>query len=257
MNKDNIRQALVVVATLLTLTVNGLANGLPINGLSTDQISDMFPVLFTPAGYVFAIWGLIYLGMVAYTVYQALPAQRENPVLRRIGYIYISSAVANSVWIFLWHYLQIPLTLLAMFTILVALIIIYLRLDIGRREVPAAERWLVHLPFSIYLGWISVATIANVSIVLYVVGWGGWGIAPAVWTVIMLAVAAGLGLAMSLTRADVGYLLVLVWAFVGINAAQSEVPLVATGALVAAGVAALLAIVSAVPGGPFPLGKGT
>ncbi|MFN2152224.1 MAG: tryptophan-rich sensory protein, partial [Anaerolineales bacterium] len=128
MNKNVIRQILVVLATLATIVVNGLANALPINGLGTGEISDMFDVFFVPAGYVFSIWGLIYLGLLAYSVYQALPSQRENAALQKIGYLYIWSSVANIVWLFFWHYLLFPLTLLAMLVILGLLIAIYLRL---------------------------------------------------------------------------------------------------------------------------------
>jgi hypothetical protein len=116
-----------------------------------------------PAGYVFSIWGLIYLGLIAYAVYQALPAQAHNPDLRSIGYIFVLSSLANIGWILLWHYEVFPATVLVMSVLLVCLIGIYLRLDIGRKQVSNGMRWFVHLPFSIYLGWITVATIANVT----------------------------------------------------------------------------------------------
>ena len=143
MNKNTLRQILVVVATLATITVNGLANALPINNLGTGEISDMFAVYFVPAGYVFSIWGLIYLGLIAYSIYQALPTQRENPALEKIGYIYIISAVANIAWIFLWHYLIFPLTILAMLAILGCLVLIYMRLGIGQSSVSTVEKWSV------------------------------------------------------------------------------------------------------------------
>lgn len=255
MSKDIVRQTLVIVTTLATIVVNGLANALPINGMQTGEISDSFPVLFTPAGYVFAIWGVIYLGLVGYSVYQALPARRDDPSLRRIGYVYVLSGVANITWILLWHYLLFPLTLLAMLTLLGSLIVIYLRLDIGRRAVSAAERWLAHVPFSVYLGWVTVATIANVSVVLVDAGWSGWGLSAEVWTVIMLGVASALMVVVNVLRADVGYSLVLVWAFYGIFVARPQGSLVATAALVAAALAGLMAVVSAIPRGPLPLGK--
>ena len=230
MNKDLIRQIVNVLAVIVMITINVLANALPINGQNTGEISDLFPVFFVPAGYVFSIWGLIYIGLLAFAVYQALPAQRENPRLRKIGYWFLLSCVANSVWIFLWHYNLFPLSLLVMLVLLGSLLVIYLRLNDGRTRVSTIERWCVNIPFSVYLGWITVATVANVTDVLYDLGWNGFGIAPETWAVIMLIIAAGLGVAMAVTRRDVAYLLVLVWAFAGIGVKQAAVPLVATTA---------------------------
>jgi benzodiazapine receptor len=246
MNKNVIRQILVVLATLATIVVNGLANALPINGLGTGEISDMFDVFFVPAGYVFSIWGLIYLGLLAYSVYQALPSQRENAALQKIGYLYIWSSVANIVWLFFWHYLLFPLTLLAMLVILGLLIAIYLRLDIGRTQVSTAEKWLVHVPFSIYLGWITVATIANVTSLLDYLGWNGWGISPQVWAVVMLLAAVVISGIMSFTRGDIAYSLVLIWAFVGIAVKHQGTALVATSAWAASILVGILLVVGVV-----------
>jgi hypothetical protein len=210
------RQIAVLLTTLLTLTVNGLANALPLNGLNTGQISDSFQVYFVPAGYVFSIWGLIYLGLLAFMVFQALPSQRENPRLQAIGGWVILGNLANAAWIFLWHYQQFPLTLLVMLTLLASLLVIYLRL---RTSPPASrlERWLVDLPFSIYLGWITVATIANVSDVLDYLRWNQFNLADATWMVMILFVVVVLAWAMSLRERDAAYLGVLLWALAGIG----------------------------------------
>jgi benzodiazapine receptor len=246
MKKDVVRQVVNLLATVVTITINGLANALPINGQTTGEISDRFRVYFVPAGYVFSIWGLIYLALIALAVYQALPAQRENPHLRRIGYLFALSCVANSAWIFLWHYELFELTLVAMFGLLLSLIAIYLRLDIGCAQVSTAEKWLVHVPFSIYLGWITVATIANVTSVLYYLNWDGWGIRPEIWAVIMLIVGAGIASAVSISRGDVAYVLVIVWAFVGIAVKQAATPMVA----VTAGLMALIVALTLLVGVP-------
>ena len=200
--KYNLRQIAILLAALATVTINILANALPLNGQNTGEISDRFAVYFVPAGYVFSIWGLIYLGLLAYAVYQALPAQRDNPRLARIGGWFLLASLANVAWIFLWHYEFIALTLAAMLALLVSLIAIYLRLEIGRTAVPAAERWLVRGTFSVYLGWITVATIANVTALLYWLEWDGWGIDPQVWAVIMLIAGVVIGALMALTRGD-------------------------------------------------------
>ena len=229
-----------IATVLVALAVNVLANALPLNGQNTGAISDKFKVFFVPAGYVFAIWGVIYIGWLAFTVYQALPAQRNNPRLQRIGGLFALSALANAGWLFAWHYGLFPLSVVVMLSLLLLLIATYLRLDIGRAHVPTIEKWCVDIPFSIYLGWISVATIANITDLLYYWKWDGWGIAPQVWAVIMLVVASALALAMTWTRGDVAYLLVIVWSFVGIAVKQSAAPLVANTAWLLTVVVALM-----------------
>jgi hypothetical protein len=257
MNRDTLRQWLVLIAAIGTIIFNVLANALPLNGLNTGEISDRFQVFFVPAGYVFSIWGLIYLGLIAYGIYQVLPAQRENPRLRRVGYLFLLSCLANVAWLFLWHYEVFEFTLVAMLVLLFSLIAIYLRLEIGLESVTSGEKWAVQIPFSIYLGWISVATIANVTQLLYYLDWGGWGIAPEVWAVIMLAAGVIISALMSLTRRDIAYSLVLVWAYIGIAQKQSETALVATSALIATGLILLVLIVEVVRKYRSPVGMQT
>jgi benzodiazapine receptor len=244
MRTDTLRQVIVILAVVATVVLNGLANALPLNGLTTGEISDRFQVYFVPAGYVFSIWGLIYLALGAYAVYQALPAQRENPRLRRIGYLFVLSCLANVAWLFLWHYERFVWTVIAMLGLLLSLIAIYLRLGIGRTQVPPAERWLIRVPFSIYLGWVTVATVANITSLLDYLNWSGWGIQPAVWAVIMLIVGAAIASAVGLTRGDVAYMLVIVWAFVGIAVKHVATPLVTTAAWATTGIVTVMLVVS-------------
>ena len=157
----SLKQILNFVSVLVTLTVNGMANALPLNGQNTGEISNRFPVLFTPAGYVFSIWGVIYLGLLAFGIYQLLPSQKNNSRMEKLGYWFFMSNFFNSALIFAWHYNQFPLSLVIMLGLLASLLVIYLRLQVGIRPVSTSEKWLVNIPFSIYLGWISVATIAN------------------------------------------------------------------------------------------------
>jgi hypothetical protein len=235
MNRDVARQWITMLTVVTLIVMNVLANALPFNGLSTATISDSFKVLFVPAGYVFAIWGLIYIGLLAYCIYQALPAHKENPRLRRAAAPFIVGSLANIAWLFFWHYGYFALTVVAMLTLLASLIMVYLILGVNQTPVSKGERWAVHVPFSIYLGWISVATIANITDWLWYVGWNGFGLSPEVWTVIMLTVTVVLAFMMALLRADVAYLLVLVWALAGIGVKQAAVPLVSTVAYVSAG----------------------
>ncbi len=242
MTSDNLRRWANIIAFVVVLVVNGLANSLPLNNLTTGDIADKFDVFFVPAAYVFSIWGVIYLALLGFTAYQALPAQRENPRLRRLGWLFVLSCAGNVAWIFLWHYEQFPLTLVAMLVLLLSLIAAYLRLDVGRADVSRTEEFLVDVPFAIYLGWVTVATIANVTSVLDFWGWEGGPIAPELWAVVMLAAALVIGAAVAYTRRDVAYLLVFVWAFAGIAVKHSATDLVANGAWVATVVAAILAL---------------
>ncbi len=244
MNKDIIRQISVLVALIVTIAVNVLSNALPLNGLTAGEISDSFDVYFVPAGYVFSIWSIIYLGLIAYAVYQFLPAQRENPRLRKTGWWFVVSSAANSIWLFLWHYGYFALSVVAMLTLLTSLIIIYWRLGVGQQVVSQGERWLVHLPFSVYLGWITVATIANITAFLDYVNWNGFGIATEIWAIIMLVIATAVAGLMTYSRQDIAYLLVLIWAFVGIGVEQADTPLVANAAYLAAGIVAVFVILA-------------
>lgn len=151
-----------------------------------------------------------------------------------MGYFYVVSCVANIIWLFLWHYNVFPLTLVAMLAILYTLITIYQRLAIGKARSTASMRMFVHLPFSIYLGWITVATIANATSLLEFWGWGGLGIGPAAWAAIVLIAAAAISTLMSFTRGDSVYVAVSVWAFVGIAVKHWATPAVGLTAVLSA-----------------------
>jgi hypothetical protein len=244
MNKDTVRQITNLLSVVLALTVNILASAMPLNGQNTGEISDRFQVYFVPAGYVFAIWGIIYMGWIAFTIFQFQPAQKESPRLRRLGYLFAISNMANAAWLFCWHYNLFGLSVLVMLVLLGLLLASYLRLDVNHTPVSPLEYWSVDVLFSVSLGWITVATVANITDWLYFIGWDGFGIPAQTWAVIMLAVASLLGLGMASTRRDVGYLAVLVWAFVGIAVKQTSAPLVVTSAWIAAALMAGLAIYS-------------
>ena len=225
MSRDTIRQYANLFSVILALTVNILASTLPLNGQNTGEISDRFPVYFVPAGYVFAIWGVIYIGWIAFTIFQFQPLQKESTRLRRLGYLFAFSNLANAAWLFCWHYNQFGLSVLVMLALLALLIASYLRLNVNRTSVTRLEYWSVDIPFGLYLGWITVATVANIADWLYLVEWSGFGISAQTWAIIMLAVASLLGLAIALTRRDTAYLVVLVWAFIGIAVKQVNEPI--------------------------------
>lgn len=244
MSKNTVRQLANALSVVLAITVNILASALPLNGQNTGEISDRFQVFFVPAGYVFSIWGIIYIGWIAFAIYQFLPAQKENPRLQKLGYLFALSGVFNAAWLYCWHYNLFGLSVLVMLALLGTLIASYLKLDVGRVPVSSGEKWAVDIPFSVYLGWVSVATVANITSWLYSINWNGFGIAPQMWTILMLGVVSVVGLGMALTRRDAGYLFVFVWAFAGIAVKQAAEPLVANSAWVGTIVALLLAVYS-------------
>ena len=237
--KDIFRQISVIITIVATLVVNGLANVLPINGQNTGEISDRFHVYFVPAGYVFSIWGLIYVGLIAYAIYQALPAQRMNPRLRSTGWWISLGGLANIAWIFLWHYNHFTMTLVAMLILLGTLIITYLNLGIGRSKTSATETWMARVPFSIYLGWITVATVANITDVLDFIKWDRFGIEPEIWMSIVLLAVLVISDLMNFIRRDIAYTLVILWALAGISIKQAGIPAVVIPTWVTFGLVAL------------------
>lgn len=205
----------VVVATLVTITINLLSNVVPYNNKTTAQVSDSFAVYFVPAGYVFAIWGIIYLGIIAYAFYQFKFAKQENAdQMSEIASWYLISCLANSIWLFLWHYEYIVATIFMMALLLISLIGIYLEI----KKVKVQDKkfsWMVKIPFSIYLGWITVATVANAAAVIFVLGYDGGNYATW-WTVGMMGVAALLAVIMILRERNYAYPMVIIWAIIGI-----------------------------------------
>ncbi|CAN5736200.1 tryptophan-rich sensory protein [soil metagenome] len=238
----------VVLTTILTIVMNVLANVLPIGGRDTGQISDMFPTTVTPAGYVFSIWLVIYVGLVGYAIWQALPARRDHDRAAAIALPVMVANVANALWIVAWHNLWIGTALLLMLVLLGALCTLYVRLRARGPAPDRGERLWAWGTFSVYLGWITVATVANVSIYFVDLGWGGDPLPASAWGALTLVVATALGVRMLRWQRDAAYALVLVWAFIGIVVAQTSLWLVAGTAVL--GVLVLAYVAAATPRKP-------
>lgn len=194
-----------------------MANAIPIGGRTSAEVSDMFPTLFTPAGFTFAIWGVIYLLLLGFTGYIASYWNKPVPPLfQKIDAWFFVAGIGNAAWLPAFHHLQIGFSMLFMLFLFGSLIMLYLRLGIGVAEVPPIQRWLVHLPISVYLGWITVATIANTSILLTHLGWDGQPGGPQFWTIVVIIAAIGIALWALFSRRDIGYALVILWALFGI-----------------------------------------
>ncbi len=218
-NSLKILKIIAVFAYLGMVFVNYLANALPINNVTTGEASDAYTNLFTPAGITFSIWGLIYLLLAAFILYifniikKSQHSKREKLLLQILP-LFIVTCLANSLWIFAWHYQLIALSLVIMLVLLITLIKI--AQVINKDQLLGNDKIFIRLPFSIYFGWITVATIANVTVLLVKLGWNGFGLSDQLWTIIVLLIGATIAITRALKDKNIPYLLVLVWAYFGI-----------------------------------------
>lgn len=223
---DMFRFVLVVVSLLAVLIINTLANILPINGQTTGEISNRLPVLFTPAGYVFSIWGLIYALLIIWGIGLWKIRVNRDILFEKRSLLFIISCLFNILWIFSWHYEFFLWTIVFMIGLVITLLMLY-------RTYPVQNNKLTgRLPISIYLGWVSVAIIANTSYVLTYYQWSGWGLSDPLWAVIMLTFGTAIALHIRFHHFDIAYPLVFIWAFTGIAVKNGfEELLVMTAAL--------------------------
>jgi translocator protein len=223
MSSDSVRRVSNVVLALAQPASAVLA-ALRIGGPDVGEIADRYPTFIVPAGYAFSIWGLIYALSLGYAVYQALPSRRTDPGLRRIGWWTAVAFLSSTLWTFVFRQEWFVASVLVIFLLLASLIIVVVR---AGQDPPrsAADRWLVRVTFGIYLGWVTVATIANVAQTLVAHGWDGWGLAPASWAVVMLVVAAGIATLTLVRERNAGFGGAVVWALVAIAVNQWTTPL--------------------------------
>ncbi len=205
------------VMYVVMVGTNAMANILPINGITTGEVSDNLPNLFAPAGITFSIWGIIYLLLGIYSIYQIIYIYRgnsESAGLKKVNIFYIITSVANSIWIYNWHHGNVGITVVLMLLILVSLIVIVFTL---RSMITSGDKMIwATLPFSVYFGWITIATIANITGLLVDIGWHGFGMTESLWTVIILIVGLIIGGTTIWKLEDKAYGAVMVWAYIGI-----------------------------------------
>ena len=216
--KINLKQILVIVATIGVIAVNYFAAQGYINNVMPKEISDKYPTFITPAGYAFAIWSLIYLGLIVFSIYQALPSNTENPRFKNIRTLYILNCAANCLWIYLWHYDQILASLGVMFVILGTLALINANL---RNAESFAETWLARIPFSLYFGWVTVATILNFTIALVFLGVNASEANSILLSSALIVVAVILGILVRFKLNIFAYPLAIAWALTAIAVKQS------------------------------------
>lgn len=249
---DLVRQVTILAAIIGSIVINTISNFFPPDGIDMATLSDrLFPsVQILPANYAFAIWAPIYLGLIAFGLYQAQPTQRHNPSLQRGAYLLVFACISQCAWIYLFLARLFPLSVVAMLGILLPLIVLYQRLEIGQHHVSPTEQWFIQIPISIYLGWITVAIVVNAALALYSINWGGWGITPAIWAVIAIVVSAAITTLVTIEHHDPAYMLVIVWALIAIGIRHLDTPLITVTAAVAAIFLILLSVDA-----PKPVGK--
>ena len=236
------------VLFLGVIAVNALANILPINGYNTGQISAFYPNAFVPAGFTFSIWGVIYLLLLSYTIgftYYTLK-QEQYPkafaFIERINIYFLLTCVFNMTWILAWHYLQIEISVVIMLLFLVTLIQLFLKSNIMANDLNLTQKFILQTPFIVYLGWISVATIANITALMVAYKWTALSIAPVYWSAAMILIAIVLALLMVKKFQVVSFTLVVAWALWGIyNAQGPAAPILAR--LTAGGIGLLISAV--------------
>lgn len=212
----------VVMSYLGMIAVNFLANALPIAGRDTGMISDSYPNLFAPAGLTFSIWGLIYLLLAAYVIfYLSKTDNSKRSLFEKVAKLFILSSLANIAWIFSWHYGLLAISVILMIVILISLIVI--SSSLAKEKLTNKEKVFLRLPFSLYFGWITVATIANITAFLVDISWNAWGLTESTWMIIILLVGALIGILRSIKDANIPYILVFVWAYYGIWLKHSSV----------------------------------
>ena len=210
---------LILPAVLLLFAVNALSTMLPLNGVTPQEVSAQYPNLLVPAPYVFSIWGVIYLLILGYVLYQFGLFRKKGKtvhtsLLRKTGIDFIVTCVLNAAWLFAWHYGFLILSFGII--VLYLLTLISMEIMIAKEPLTKREALLIRLPFSVNFGWLTVATIANATALFVGLGFGGLGISEALWTMIILAVGAVIAIATALRFRDAAYLAVFLWAYTGI-----------------------------------------
>ncbi len=235
-NRGILLLILNVIGFLGTVIVNALAVTLPLNNKTTSQLSDQYPNLFVPAGLTFSIWGIIYILLAVLVIFQVIVTLRREEeglsAFNKIGPWFFLSSILNMGWIFAWQYELVPLSLIVMLLLLKCLLNIYNKLNIGRKGPSRKIQYLTHLPFSLYLGWITIATIANATALLVASNWNRFGLSEQFWAATVILVGIAITLSVLATKGDIYFGLVADWAILGILLKRLADPVHAQGVII-------------------------
>lgn len=229
MKNPNLLIIINLIAFIAVLVMNTLANSLPLNGHTPGQLSDMYPNLFVPAGITFSIWGVIYtwllvfMGIQVVALFSKKLSEKVFPWVLRLGNYFVQSSLLNIAWLFAWHWQLMGLSVLIMFCLLATLLHTSIAVGIGNAKYNTQEKWLVHAPFGIYLGWISIATIANITAFLVSIKWQAWGISEFHWTTTMIIIGTVIALFVVVVRNNIFYGMAVIWALIGIGIKRESI----------------------------------
>ncbi|MEJ5292246.1 MAG: hypothetical protein WHS82_01495 [Candidatus Methanosuratincola sp.] len=230
-----------LVGFAITVSVNAMASAYALNWRTTAQVSDLYPTVVTPAGITFSIWGVIYLMLGVFVIAPFLMRQTSVDYVRKIGPLFLLSCVFNIAWLLLWHYDYIAFSVLAMLALFLTLLAIYLVVGVGRLRPPLRERLAFQVPFSLYLGWITVAFVVNIAAALVYLGWDRLGLSEPQWGVIAVGLTTLIALTSAFSKRDAVYVLVVLWALLGIYLKPGVVAEI-SNALLAGGVVIVVAL---------------
>lgn len=235
---DKLRSVLVLIATIGTIGFNALASAGYVGGVTPEVISNNYPTMITPAGYAFAIWSLIYLGLFAFSIYQLVPANIAR--FRDIRSLYIMSCALNCAWIFFWHSNQIAVCLAVIAALLLTLLLINIKL---RGTLTLGDTWAAKVPFGIYFGWVTAATLVNFAVLLRYLGVQMSPTAATITGVTLILLAAAMGVLVRIKLSNYVYPLAIAWALTAIAVKQSGQTLIVAAAAIGV-IACLIACLS-------------
>ena len=224
-------QVINVAVLILVLWANGAAGSGALSGESIGVVANRYPSYFLPENYVFGVWSLIYLGVIVFVLYQALPVARTSVSLSALGWGWVVNGALNIVWVVLFSFSMFVPAWLVMIALLVNLIWIHERIGFGTRQHSWPERVCIVWPFGLYLAWISVALISNTFQLVTYIGWNGFGIDGTIWSAAMMVVGTALSAFMVLHRGNWLFPVTFAWAFVGLASRYADIPLIANTAL--------------------------
>ena len=231
----------------LVIYVNYLANSLPIGGVTTGEVSDLLDNLFTPTGFTFSIWGVIYLSLFIFLISLFRISENQKPFIGKVLLLFNINCSLNVSWIFAWHYMFFPLSLIIMLCLLYNLILISRVINLHYKDFKPTYLYnITSFSFNIYFGWITVATVANFTGLLVSYEWDGFGISHEVWTTVIILVATLIATFTFLKNSAIWYLLPILWAFYGIHYKHStgiledNYPLIINALLLGMGTLSLL-----------------
>lgn len=198
------------------ITINALANILPINNLNTGELSDNYPNLFVPAALTFSIWGVIYALLLLLSIYNVYIAFRDDKRnLNKFNFLLALNYILNILWILSWHYEYLFVSWIIMLLLFTTLLLMdnFLNKKIIHT---LKDKVAFRLTISVYFGWISVATIANTTALLVNSGWDGFGLSHSFWAITLIITGGILGILTLLIKKNIPYALVIAWAYIGI-----------------------------------------